>query len=208
MAGIMIVAPVLISWGVREPPRRSRRRVLEASLLALLLAFTGAAVFGPLLPADGRKYAFAFMSVPPLLWAAFRFGPRETASSGFVLSLLALWGTLSGFGPFVREDPNESLLMLQSFISSTCLMAALFAAVVAESRRRAAAPLRQDLARIGRVSALGELSASLAHELSQPLAAIRSNRAGGAASARARRRIDELVRILADIVEDDERAAP
>ena len=35
--------------------------------------------------------------------------------------------------------------------------------------------LRQQLARIGRVSALGELSASLAHELNQPLMAILNN---------------------------------
>ena len=35
--------------------------------------------------------------------------------------------------------------------------------------------LRQDLTHIGRVSALGELTASLAHELSQPLTAILSN---------------------------------
>ena len=35
--------------------------------------------------------------------------------------------------------------------------------------------LRQDLTHIGRVSALGELTASLAHELNQPLTAILSN---------------------------------
>ena len=35
--------------------------------------------------------------------------------------------------------------------------------------------LRQDLAHIGRVSAMGELTASLAHELNQPLTAILNN---------------------------------
>lgn len=68
--------------------------------------------------------------------------------------------------------------------------------------------LRQDLTHIGRVSALGELTASLAHELSQPLTAILSN------AQTAQRFIDadvvdlEKVReILADIVADDKRAA-
>ncbi len=67
--------------------------------------------------------------------------------------------------------------------------------------------LRQDLTHIGRVSALGELTASLAHELSQPLTAILSN------AQAAQRFVDadvvelEQVReILSDIVADDKRA--
>jgi signal transduction histidine kinase len=67
--------------------------------------------------------------------------------------------------------------------------------------------LRQDLAHIGRVSAMGELTASLAHELSQPLTAILNNAeavqcllAGSAVNL-------ELVReALEDIVADDKRA--
>ena len=68
--------------------------------------------------------------------------------------------------------------------------------------------LRQELAHIGRVSALGELTASLAHELSQPLTAILSN-AQAAQRLLAGDMVDlEKVReILSDIVADDKRAA-
>jgi two-component system sensor kinase FixL len=68
--------------------------------------------------------------------------------------------------------------------------------------------LRQDLTHIGRVSALGELTASLAHELSQPLTAILSN-AQAAQRLVAADVVDlEKVReILVDIVADDKRAA-
>jgi PAS domain S-box-containing protein len=66
---------------------------------------------------------------------------------------------------------------------------------------------REELARVLRIATTGELSASLAHELNQPLAAILSN-------AQAAQRflfndtpdIDELKDILADIVADDKRA--
>jgi signal transduction histidine kinase len=71
-----------------------------------------------------------------------------------------------------------------------------------------AARLRQHLAHIGRVSALGELTASLAHELNQPLTAILNN------AEVALRQLDTapldlatLREILADIVADDKRAA-
>jgi signal transduction histidine kinase len=68
--------------------------------------------------------------------------------------------------------------------------------------------LRQELTHVGRVSAMGELTASLAHELGQPLTAILSN-AQAAQGLLARDVMDlETVReILKDIVEDDKRAA-
>ncbi|HET9489797.1 MAG TPA: ATP-binding protein [Methylomirabilota bacterium] len=67
--------------------------------------------------------------------------------------------------------------------------------------------LRQDLAHIGRVSAMGELTASLAHELSQPLTAILNN----AQAARHLLPADtvnfgKIRQILDDIVADDKRA--
>lgn len=67
--------------------------------------------------------------------------------------------------------------------------------------------LRQDLGRINRVATVGELTASLAHELHQPLAAILSN-AQAAQNVLKADRVDlaEIRAILKDIVEDDKRA--
>ena len=78
------------------------------------------------------------------------------------------------------------------------------------SRRRGDAEVRQlreELAHVGRVSTIGELTASLAHELGQPLTAILSN-------AEAAQRLleshdadlQEVQAILQDIVADDQRA--
>jgi C4-dicarboxylate-specific signal transduction histidine kinase len=67
--------------------------------------------------------------------------------------------------------------------------------------------LRQDLAHIGRVSALGELTASLAHELNQPLTAILSNaQAAERLLAADVVNLEEIREILKDIVDDDKRA--
>ena len=79
------------------------------------------------------------------------------------------------------------------------------------SRKQAETELRQqrdELAHVSRVSLMGELAASLAHELNQPLTAILSN-------AQAAQRfltnkafnLDEVREILNDIVEDDNRAS-
>lgn len=67
--------------------------------------------------------------------------------------------------------------------------------------------LRQDLTHIGRVSALGELTASLAHELSQPLTAILYNaQTAERLLAADVVNLDKVREILADIVADDQRA--
>jgi len=67
--------------------------------------------------------------------------------------------------------------------------------------------LRQDLTHIGRVSALGELTASLAHELNQPLAAILSNAQAAERLLAAVAVPEEVREILRDIVTDDRRAS-
>ena len=66
---------------------------------------------------------------------------------------------------------------------------------------------RAELAHLSRVTMLGELSGSLAHELNQPLAAILSNaQAALRFLAEGPGDIEEIRNILRDIVEDDKRA--
>jgi signal transduction histidine kinase/integral membrane sensor domain MASE1 len=67
---------------------------------------------------------------------------------------------------------------------------------------------RLQLAHVTRLSTMGELTASLAHELNQPLTAILANsRAAQRMLDRKPPDLDELRAILADIAEDDKRAA-
>ena len=68
--------------------------------------------------------------------------------------------------------------------------------------------LRRDLSHVARVAMMGEISAAIAHELSQPLTAILSNAQvaqrmleGGSPD------LGEVREILADIISDDQRAA-
>jgi two-component system sensor kinase FixL len=88
------------------------------------------------------------------------------------------------------------------------LLAEVFANALARKQAELEAQrLRQDLAHIGRVSAMGELTASLAHELTQPLTAILAN-AEAAQRLLAADVVDfgKIREILSDIVDDDKRA--
>lgn len=81
-------------------------------------------------------------------------------------------------------------------------------ALAAAKAERESGRLRQELAHIGRVSALGELTASLAHELSQPLTAILNN--AEVAQQHLEGEVIDVAKlhdIMSDIVADDNRAA-
>ena len=67
---------------------------------------------------------------------------------------------------------------------------------------------RQELAHVTRISTMGELAASLAHELNQPLTAILSNaQAAQRFMAANPADLEEVREILKDIVQDDSRAS-
>ena len=134
-AGALIVAPALVLW-FREPRVAwDRDRALEAAASFASIALAGLMVFGELSPAAMQSYPLEFLCIPPLVWIAVRFGAREAASGVVVLSAIAIRGTLLGFGPFVRETANESLVLLQAFLGVIAVTSLILAAVVADRRR-------------------------------------------------------------------------
>ena len=135
VGGALIVAPVLLLWSQNPRVRWTPAQAKEAGLMLVTLVGVGVAVFGGAFPITREAYPVAFLCIPVLVWAAFRFGPRETATATLLLSFLAIWGTLSGFGPFVRKTQNESLLLLQAFLWTMAVMTLALAAGAAEQRR-------------------------------------------------------------------------
>jgi diguanylate cyclase (GGDEF)-like protein len=134
-AGSLVVAPVVLLWAENWRIQWTRRQAAEAAALLGCLLLVGLLVFGGQFPNASKNYPLEFLCIPVLLWAAFRFGARETATLILLLSVIAIRGTLRGFGPFARETQNESLLLLQAFIAVIAVTKLIVAAVVAERRR-------------------------------------------------------------------------
>lgn len=172
-AGALIVAPPLLLWAQRPERVLKPRQAWELAALAASLGVAAAAVFGGTLPLD-------FLCMPPLLWAAFRFGRAETATACLALSSVSVWATAAGRGPFARPDPGDSLLLLQGFVALTTVVALVVAAAV-EARREAEAGLRasrdglearvaERTAELKRSNAdLEAFAAVAAHELQEPV---------------------------------------
>ena len=133
--GALIVTPALLLWA-NSANGWTVARALEAvaSLVALvfvcLLVFGGETIFGT------QNYPVAYFVLPALVWIAFRFGPRETATAIVVLAGIALWGTLRGYGPFaVFVFPsNQAFTLLQGFVCVFGLTCLSLASVVEQRR--------------------------------------------------------------------------
>ncbi|MEI7728185.1 MAG: MASE1 domain-containing protein [Verrucomicrobiota bacterium] len=140
VVSVLVFTPLIVIW--RDSPRHAwlRRQRLEYVLLLSLLILFGEVVFGDFLPPEARAYWMPNFCLPFLLWAAFRFGPRETIITTFVLGALALWGTFHGYGYFAKAQPAESLLVFQVFLAVNSILALLVAAIIVQRNQ-----IREDL---------------------------------------------------------------
>jgi signal transduction histidine kinase len=181
-AGALLVPPIVLLWRGESGARWTASATIEAAALVASLLIVSLLVFGGS-PIAAGGYPLEFLIVPFLLWAAFRFGARETALSAAIVSVVAIEGTLRGRGPFAHVRPNESLLLLQAFVGVTTTV--MLAVAAETSRRRAAEAESQSLNAALEQTIAGEQAArrdaedanrvkerflaTLSHELRTPL---------------------------------------
>ncbi len=212
VAGALVIAPLILLWSAAPTRRWNRAEALEVTLLGLLLLALGELVFGGWFPISAKDYPIAFICGPIVIWTAFRFTQRETATGIFILSALAIWGTLHNFGPFVMQTENHSLLVMQSSTALLFITAMALSAAMAE-RRRAEAMIEEQKAVVEAANqAKDNFLAMLSHELRTPLtpviAALEAFKTGPVdaseskeALAMIRRNIDLESRLIDDLLD-------
>src|SRR3954466_3867852 len=158
-AGVLVVAPALLTWITLGSRGLRQRDLLEAAAVAVALV-----VLAELPP----QRDVPFIVFPVLLWAALRFGPRGAATAILVVCSITVWNTAQSAGPFVRDSLTDSLLVTQLFIATAGTTTLVLAAVTAERTRAEAAQraLAAEQAALRRVATLvaGEASPSRVFE--------------------------------------------
>jgi signal transduction histidine kinase len=215
----VVLVPALLLAGNRLSRRGGRvtpARMIEGSLLALGIVMVGTFVFATVPAGPGTSPALLYAPIPLLIWAALRFELSGISAAMLVVTFQAIWGAMHGRGPFLLQSPAENALALQMFLIVTGIPL-MFLSVLLEDDRRSQQALheveddarrqREQINRLGRVSLLGEMTASLAHELGQPLSAIITNaNAGTRFIDRGKEDPKTLRDILVNVASDGRRA--
>ena len=79
--------------------------------------------------------ALLYAPVPLLIWAALRFGLGGISASMLAITILAIWGTMQGRGPFLTQTPAENALALQLFLLMVATPLMLLAVAIDDERR-------------------------------------------------------------------------
>ena len=126
-AGALLVVPVILLW---VAPSESKARVGEVAALASTTLLVGLIAFSPWLSGLDYRGETVFLAIVPLMWAALRMSPRETATTALVLSAFSVWGSLTGEGPFIAQSRNELFLLQLMFVVSASLPSLVLSADV------------------------------------------------------------------------------
>ena len=98
---ILIGAHQQFTSGFKAAPRR----MLEACFLAAGILAVGWVAFNRSYAGPDTSPALLYAPVPLLIWAALRFGLGGISTSMLVITILAIWGTMQGRGPFLKRWP-------------------------------------------------------------------------------------------------------
>jgi signal transduction histidine kinase len=131
VVGILLFTPFILALARKVPWNFSSEKAMEVGIFFLNLA----AIY-LLLRVDylrpTMERALPYLALPFLLWVAFRFELIVAIAGVLLVSLLSIYFTIIGVGPFVLTESYNSMLLLQIFIGVISISTIILSATVKE----------------------------------------------------------------------------
>ena len=132
--GALLVTPLILSWAERPHEKFRIIRWIEFALLFLLMSLLSTTIYTNLLHESLGVRPWGHITIPLLVWAAFRLGSRGVATVMIPFAVIAIWGTIHGYGGFAGYPLNEGLLFLQAYVADVAITSLALAAIVTERK--------------------------------------------------------------------------
>src|SRR5262244_1472858 len=130
MISALVVTPVVVLCALSDARAFRRTELTKSAAVISLAVAVGFIAFNPLFK-QSQHPELGFLAVLPLLWAALRRGPRDTAIASFILAGFSIWGTLLAAGPFAPASLNDAFLSVLVFLISVSVPSLALSADVA-----------------------------------------------------------------------------
>src|SRR5262245_5489543 len=131
MIGALVVTPVVVLCALSDGRAFRRTELTKFAAILSLAVAVGFIAFNPLFKQSQHLDTLGFLAVLPLLWAALRRGPRDTAIASLILAGFSIWGTLSAAGPFAPASLIDAFLSVLVFLISVSVPSLALSADVA-----------------------------------------------------------------------------
>jgi len=131
VVGVLLFTPFILALVRRVDVKLSSKKSLEVGIFFLSVLSIYLLLQVDYLSATLER-ALPFLVLPFLLWLAFRFELIVAIAGVLASSLIAIYFTVQGLGPFVLSEPYYSMWLLQIFIGVVSISTIILSATVKE----------------------------------------------------------------------------
>ncbi|MBF0368737.1 MAG: response regulator [Magnetococcales bacterium] len=135
---VLVITPLLLTAGQWQREQLDWKKITEMLLLIGCLIPVTLGIYGGYLVGDLAP-PLAYLGFPLVIWAGGHFKQQGAGLAAGLITLIALWGSTNGQGPFVRESLNATILDLYAFLSAMTVVGYMLAATVSEREHSRAA---------------------------------------------------------------------